>query len=423
MIRTTGMVKYMVAVIDLKWRKVMAAEFTKQMRKTHTIYMPQMLYYHNDLLCAAFAFGGYKLKVVPEYPNYEEETASLINKDYCTCATGIVGNLLSMVKDKNCDTEHIAFLEPQAGGACRAGNYYNLIIECLHKAGYNNIPVISLNYHGEEKHSGFQITPKLLVAAAASVCYSDLLMTLVEQIRPYEVNYGEADRVRDKWLKRLVGAIEKGQNIVGRKKIYERIISDFKKIKVADRKLSKVGIVGEIYIKFSPVGNYHLEDFLKKKCCDYRHGGFLNYCIYVVYSDMKNKELSRNRKLELSVYQKVIDYMCKLQGEVIDALKDNGMRYDASFKEMIKIKNEVLSDYYNIGDGWLMMSEAVDLIKQGYDKILIVHPFACLVSHVGGRGVIKALKQMYPNARITSVEYDYDQSRTLRESRLMLAIN
>lgn len=401
----------------------MQAEFVKSMRKTHTIYMPQMLYYHNDLLRAAFCFGGYQLKLVPEYPHYENEVASLINKDYCTCAIGIIGNIMCFLKDASCDPDKVAFLEPQAGGACRAGNYYNLIIECLHKTGYDRIPVISLNYQGNEKHSGFQINARMLMAAAAAVCYSDLLMTLVEQIRPYECNEGETDRLHEKWLARLSDSIKQGKNIIGRKKIYDHIIQDFKKIKTEKRQLSKVGIVGEIYIKYSPVGNCHLEEFLRKRSCDYRQGGFLNYCIYVVYSDMKNKELLRNKKIEIAAYQKVIDFLCNIQKGVTDALCTHGMKCDAPFGEMIKIKEEILSDYYNIGDGWLMAAEAIDLIRQGYDKILIVHPFGCLVSHVGGRGAIKAINDKYPNARITSIEYDYDQSKTLRESRLLLAIS
>lgn len=400
----------------------MKAEFTKEMKKTHTIYMPQMLHYHNELLCAAFGFGGYNLAVVPEYRHSYKSAESLVSKDYCTCAMGIVGNLMSFVESDDCDVDHTAILEPQAGGACRAGNYYNLIIGCLEKAGYGNIPVISLNYNGEEKHSGFQINPKMVSALVAAVCYSDLLMTLTQQIRPYEVNKGETDKLKQKWLLRLANAIKKGQNIIGRKKIYDHIITDFKKIKTEKREVSKVGIVGEIYIKFSPVGNEHLEDFLQSQNCDYRQGGFLNYCIYVVYSDMKNRELSRNKKIELAAYQKVIDFLCKQQNQLNESLDKAGMLYDTAFYDMLQMKEDILSDYYNIGDGWLMMAEANFLIKQGYDKILVVHPFGCLVSHVGGRGAIKALKDKYPHARISSVEYDYDQSKTLRESRIMLAI-
>lgn len=399
------------------------AEFTKRMRKTHTIYMPQMIHYHNDLLRAAFAYGGYQLEVVKEYDHYCKETFSTIGKDYCSCATGIVGSLLTMVTEGDCDTDRIAFLEPQAGGACRAGNYYNLIIECLKKSGFNRIPVLSLNYHGEEKHSGFSINARMLFGAVAGVCYSDLLMVLVQQLRPYEVHSGDCDALRKKWLDRLYQEISHGKLLFHREKIYQEIVEDFRKIEVdRTRDLNKVGIVGEIYIKFSPIGNCHLEDFLQQENCDYRQGGFINYCIYVVYSEMKNMELSKKNKLILGGYQKVVDYLCKAQKQINHVLSEAGFLHDSAFYELLEMKENVLSDYYNIGDGWLMTAEIVDLIKQGYDKILIVHPFGCLVSHVGGRGVIKALKDKHPNVNITSVEYDYDQSKTLRESRIMLAI-
>ena len=398
------------------------AEFTKQMRKTHTIYMPQMIHYHNDLLCAAFGYAGYDLRVVPEQKDYCKETFSTINKDYCTCATGIVGNLLSFLKSNPELADHIAFLEPQAGGACRAGNYYNLIIECLKKSGFPQVPVLSLNYHGLEKHSGFKINAKMVAAAVASVCYSDLLMVLTQQIRPYEVNAGETEALRGKWLRKLEHDLRNGRNILSRTKVYQAIIEDFKKIPIVPRELKKVGIVGEIYIKYSPIGNEHLEDFLSAHGCDYRQGGFINYCIYVVYSEMKLMELNGKNKALIAGYQKVINFICRAQETINSLLTKAGYKHDRNFYELENLKGNILCDYYNIGDGWLMTAEIIDLIEQGYDKIMIVHPFGCLVSHVGGRGVIKAIKERYPNAHITSVEYDYEQSKALRESRILLAI-
>lgn len=407
----------------IKMGETKNAEFTKSMQKTHTIYMPQMLHYHNDLLCAAFRRGGYHLAIVPEHEKYCKETFSTIGKDYCTCATGIVGNLLTFIKENESAKDTIAFLEPQAGGACRAGNYYDLIIQCLKKCGYSDIPVLSLNYHGMEQHSGFKINAKMLFGAVAAVCYSDLLMVLTQQMKPYEVNAGETERLRRRWLEKLAYDIEHGKNIFHREKIYQSIIEDFCQIRTTPKELTKVGIVGEIYIKYSPVGNNHLEDFLTEQCCDYRQGGFINYCIYIVYSEMKCMELLGKNKIELRLYQKVVDYLCKVQKQITDLLIQNQLKHDKNFYDLIRIKEDILSDYYNIGDGWLMLSEIIDLIQQGYDKILIVHPFGCLVSHVGGRGVIKAIKEKYPSAKVTSIEYDYDQSNTLRESRIMLAIS
>lgn len=399
------------------------AEFTRRKKKTHTIYMPQMLYYHNDLLKAAFAYGGYQLDIVPECKVFSKHAFSTVNKDYCTCATYIVGNLLTFLDSGQCDPKKVAFLEPQAGGACRAGNYYNLIIKCLQKAGYPYIPVISLNFDGSEKHSGFSITSQMLFAAVAAVLYSDFLMVLTQQIRPYEIHKGETEALRQNWLLRLSKDIQNGHHILKKREVYEQIIADFQKIKVdKSNPKKKVGITGELYIKYSPVGNNHLEDFLQELDCEYHIGTFTNYCIYVVYTSMQSMLLENGKPLYIKGHQKVIDYLCKLQKEFNEVLERAGLFYDAPFYDLKQCGEEIINEFYNIGDGWLIAAETVDLIKHGFDHVLLVHPFGCLVSHVGERGILKKIHDMYPNASVQSIEYDIDQSKTLRESRIMLAL-
>lgn len=416
-------IRYNIYIMSHSNERAKNAEFTKDMKKTHTIYMPDMLHYHNDLLCAAFAYGGYKLKIVPEHPTLSKYAFSTIGKDYCTCATYIVGNLLTLLETEGFDIDHTAFLEPQAGGACRAGNYYNLIINCLKKSGYEQIPVLSLNAHGLEKHSGFTINPRMVFGALAAVCYSDLLMLLVQQIRPYEINKGETDKLHRYWLEKLFSEISNGKALINRKNTYNTIIADFKKIPT-DMSIpkKKVGIVGEIYIKFSPIGNNKLEHFLMAQDCEYRQGGFLNYCAYVVYTEMKSMELQGSVKAVLTAYQKVIDILTSTQAVINECLETAGLTHDASFNELLTYADGILSTFYNIGDGWLIAGETIDLIKQGYDRVLMVHPFGCLVSHVAERGVLKKIHELYPNAVVSSVEFDYEQSVALRESRIMLAI-
>ena len=396
--------------------------FTKEMKKTHTIYMPDMLHYHNDLLIAAFSFGGYKLAIVPEYKEIPTQLLGLVNSGYCTCAMDIIGNLMGFVMDKNTDCSSIAILEPQAGGACRAGNYYNLIIQCLKKSGFN-IPVLSLNFMGEEQHPGFRINIRMLLAAVSAVCYGDILMSLYQQIRPYEKNPGDTKKVHEKWIKRLSDDISKGKNIFFREKIYQALIDDFKSIprfSHEEKPLKKVGVAGEIYIKYSPIGNRHLEEFLAKNEMEYRYEGFLNYCIYVVYTQMKSDEMNLASRFALGVYKWLISYMIRIQMKIGKNLEKNGFIADGCFEKMKEKAGQILNEYCNIGDGWLVLAEAMELLEKGYDKILIVHPFGCLVSHVAERGVLKKLRKMYPKANINTIEYDYDQSQTLRESRIML---
>lgn len=397
--------------------------FTKEMKKTHTIYMPDMLHYHNELLSAAFRLGGYNLAIVPECQEIPMNLLGLVNSGYCTCAMDIIGNLMAFIVDPKTDTSNIAILEPQAGGACRAGNYYDLIIQCIKKSGYH-IPVLSLNFRGAESHPGFKINPKMLLGAVAAVCYGDILMTLYQQISPYEKNPGDTKAVYDKWISKLSNDISKGKNLLFREKIYRNLVEDFKEIpgySREEKRLPRVGVAGEIYIKYSPIGNRHLEKFLADNKMEYRYEGFLNYCIYVVYTEMKSAELNLASGAELKIYQKLISYMTKMQGKISKILVDNGFLADGSFSSMQEKAGKLLNEYYNIGDGWLVLAEVMEMLEQGYDKILIVHPFGCLVSHVAERGVLKKLRQMYPGANINTIEYDYDQSKALRESRIMLA--
>ena len=198
----------------------------------------------------------------------------------------------------------------------------------------------------------------------------------------------------------------------------EEATHDFSK---EEKKLTKVGVAGEIYIKCSPIGNRHLEALLQDNGYDYKMEGFLNYCTYVVYTEMKCAELNRAPAIELWVYKKVIRYMMGMQRKLSRVLTENGFLCDGNFDKMREKSKDILSEYYNIGDGWLVMAEAIHMLEQGYNKILIVHPFGCLVSHVAERGVLKKLRKLYPEATINTIEYDYEQSKTLRDSRIMLA--
>ncbi len=411
------------------------AEFTKAMKKTHTIYMPDMLGYHNAFLRAAFAHAGYRLKIMKEDKGLVNYSLPYISGDYCLPAMMILGQMFATIESGKVDTEKIAFLEPQTGGACRAGNYYNSMIKSLERAGYGHIPVISLNVYGQEKHPGFSITPALIRGAVAAVCYGDLLMTLLQQVRPYENEPGTTQKCYDMWERRIVKDIRTGKNLSkqGRRKRYQEIVASFARIKrqpeanidgkTAKSKKTRVGITGEIYIKFSRIGNDNLEKFLQDQGCDYRMGGFVNYVIYLVNSERENQCLKGTSPAILAVLDKLCNYLEKLQLDINDAISKDGFLPDASFSKLQKLAEPIITKGCNIGDGWLIAGEVADLVEQGYDHILIVHPFGCLVSHVCERGIMKKLHNAYPNVNIQTIEYDYDTSKTLRESRLMLALS
>lgn len=401
------------------------AAFTRAMRKTHTIYMPDMLHYHNDLLKAAFRFAGYRLDVVPEYEELTPRVYQTVNPDYCTCAIGIVGNLLTMAEDPRFAGKPVAFLEPQMGGACRAGTYYELIIRSLHRCGHGEIPVLSLNLKGQEKQDGFRLNARMLFASLAAICLSDMLMALLLQLRPYEKHEGQTDALYQKWISRLAADLRRGRHLFFRRALYRQIAADFASIALDESKLKsckKVGIVGELYIKFSPVGNRHLEDLLREKDCEYRLGGFMNYCLFVIYTDMVSAGLKGKSRALLAAYRGAIRLLDRRQGSMHRVMDEYGFRHDALFCQLKDCSADIISDNYVIGDGWLIAGETVDHIKNGYDRVLAVHPFGCLVSHVGTRGTLGRIRSVYPGASVHSIEYDYDQSEAMRESRILLAL-
>ncbi|MBQ7535575.1 MAG: hypothetical protein IJT43_08155 [Stomatobaculum sp.] len=411
--------------------------FTKAMRRTHTIYMPDMLPYHGQLFCAAFRHAGYRLKIVPEASSYPKETYSTVSQDYCSPGIHIIGNALALVKElERKRGSHggaglrIAFLEPQSGGICKAGNLYHALINSLRRSGYSDIPVISLNPHAKELQSGFRLGPRLLTAGFVSVLYSDLLMQLTLQTRPYEKEKGSTDRLHRKWLRFLSGKIARGHCLFFRRAIYRRILKSYREIPLRDsdaeqmKSRVKVGISGEIFSKCAPSGNRHLEEVLQEQGLEYRLGGFLNYLIYVVYTESRIRQLGgtipRRYVFFCNVLQK---YMEACQRELCREMRRAGYNCDSEFSRMEKYAGTILDTGYNIGDGWLTAAEACDYIESGYRNVLLCHPFTCLVSHVGSRGIIKNLKKRYPKARVTSVEYDIHGSKAMLDSRILMALS
>lgn len=402
------------------------AEFTKAMKATHTILLPDMLHYHNALLQAAFASCGYHLEILPEEKNLPGYSLPYISNDYCFPTVLILGQVLAALQNGRFRPDRIAFMEPQTGGACRAGNIYNTIIECLNKAGYRQIPVISLNAFGEYRHRGFTITPKLLFRAIAAVCFGDLLMTLYQQVRPYECRRGEAQACWERWNRKLCADIRAGNHVSRkkRKERYRQIVHDFARIPVKERNIRRVGITGEIYIKFSPIGNEHLEEFLQEQDCAYRMGGFINYAIYTVDSELENQKLSGAGRGVQKAYDAVIRYLMHIQRDINQSIAgEKRFLPDADFLKMKEMAAPIIDKGCHTGDGWLIAAEVADLAEKGCESILIVHPFGCLVSHVCERGIMKKLHERYPKVNIQTVEYDYDSAHTLRESRILLGIS
>lgn len=350
--------------------------------------LPDMLHYHNALLQAAFSACGYYLEILPEEKNLPGYSLPYISGDYCFPTVLILGQIFA---------------------ALRSGQ----------------IPVISLNAFGREKHPGFTITPKLLLGAMTAVCFGDLLMTLYQQVRPYECRKGTAKSCWESWNQKLCTDIAAGKNTFGKKRreLYRQIVLDFAKIPIADRPIRQVGIAGEIYVKFSPIGNDHLEQFLQEQDCKYRMGGFVNYAIYTVDSEREEHRLPGAGWTVQKAYDMVIRFLSRIQQDINRSIAEsNRFLPDADFVKMKALAAPIIDRGCHTGDGWLVAAEVADLVEKGFENILIVHPFGCLVSHVCERGIMKKLHERYPKVNIQTVEYDYDSAHALKESRILLGI-
>lgn len=396
--------------------------FTRAMKKTHTILLPQMLEYHSPFLQAAFEANGYHFAVLQGGSHLKERALCCINNDYCYPGILIVGQMLEALQEGRYCADRVAFMEPQAGGACRAGNYYQVIIGALNRCGYGQVPVISLNYKGQERHPGFQITPRLFWNAVTAVCYGDLILSLYHQVKPYECEKGAADRVRAALEKELAAQIRERRG--GRRREgYRHILETFARIPVSGVPKRKVAVAGEIYIKYCSLGNHGLEKYLERQGCQCLMGGFINYAIYVLDSDYRAYLIDTKRPVLRKGYDLALAYLAKIQRELYQEVEEHG-RYemDMPFADMKKLVEELVGNDCITGDGWLVAAEAAMAAERGCRNVLIVHPFGCLVSHVCERGILKRLKARYPHVNFQTVEYDYDSSDALRESRILLGL-
>lgn len=400
------------------------AVFTRAMKKTHTILLPQMLEYHSPFLQAAFEGSGYRFAVMQGGKSLKNKAHRYINSDYCYPGVLIVGQFLDALENGMYPPDRVAFMEPQAGGACRAGNYYQVIRNTMKKCGHGEVPVISLNYKGQEKQPGFRITPRLFLNAMAAVCFGDLVMSLYQQVKPYERRKGETDDVRRGLEEDLMACIRRGcLREKDRQAAYRHILEAFGGIPVDRQDKKRVGISGEIYIKFSSLGNHRLEDYLHGQGCQIFMGSFVNYCIYVLDSDYRSYLIDHTRPVLRAGYEAALKLLKKVQREMFRAVGEHGrFETDLPFDELKKRAGQISGCDCITGDGWLVAAEAAEAIERGCGHVLIVHPFGCLVSHVCERGVLNRLRRLYPYANIQTIEYDYDSSDALRESRILMAL-
>ncbi|MBP3376968.1 MAG: 2-hydroxyacyl-CoA dehydratase [Clostridia bacterium] len=405
--------------------------FTKEMKKDYTILFPNMLPRHFKILARVFEHYGFKLKLLENGLGGDEKQvidAGLrnVHNDACYPALLVVGQFIHALESGEYDPHKVALLMTQTGGGCRASNYISLIRKALKKAGFEYVPVISLNFSGLEKNPGFRLTPSMLPRVIYAVLYGDLLMTLVNQTRATEKKKGSAEALADKWVDILVKEMtERRISYRSVKKNYKKIIEEFALIEKDEKPHVKVGIVGEIFVKFSPLGNNSLEDFLVSEGAEPVMAGLLDFMLYCMYNPIIDARLYGRGKATVPIYKLICAYFCKKQDDMIKAIRDEGsFTPPSSFKSTCHACEGYIGMGVKMGEGWLLTAEMLELIENGVENIVCTQPFGCLPNHIVGKGMMKPIKEKNPNINIVAIDYDAGATAVNQENRikLMLAV-
>ncbi len=403
-------------------------EFTKAMRKDYTILVPNMLSNHFKLLIRVFKNEGYNIELLKnEGRSVVECGLKYVHNDTCYPALLVIGQMIDALQSGKYDIHKVALVITQTGGGCRASNYIHLLRKALKKAGLEFVPVISLNLSGLEKNSGFKLTFGLVRRLIAAMAYGDLLMLLANQVRPYETTPGTADALVDKWASDLVTEFEHGKGFAksAMRSYMERITADFAAVPVdRTRKCVKVGIVGEIYVKFSSLANNHLEEFLAAEGCEVNVPGLMSFILFKVDNRIEDIKLYGGSKAKFMFCKALFDYLSGIEEIIIEAVKaKSAFNPPTAYSHLRELIYGIEGYGCKMGEGWLLTAEMLELIEGGYGNIVCAQPFGCLPNHIVGKGMIRRLRELHPESNIVPIDYDPGATRVNQENRIKLMLS
>ena len=399
--------------------------FTKEMKKDYTILVPNMLPTHFQLFINVFRVHGYNMKLLTASgPKIAETGLRFTHNDTCYPAILVIGQFMDALLSGEYDPKKTALIMFQTGGGCRASNYISLIRKALKKAGMEYVPVISFSLSDLERHPGFKVSLSLLHSLIYAVFYGDLLMALKNQVRPYETEKGAADRLVEMWANKLGKELGHSRRVSYQKakKNYDAMVGQFAAIPKEKREAVKVGIVGEIFVKYSPLGNNDLEQFLVSEGAEPVVPGLLDFCLYAVHNSVTDYKLYKKGKKTYPLYRYVYRYLCKKKKDVSAALTKGGFLGLTPFEEVVHMADDVINSAVKMGEGWLLTAEMMELSESGCQNIVCTQPFGCLPNHICGKGMMKPLKELRPDINIVAVDYDAGSSRVNQENRLKLML-
>ena len=399
--------------------------FTKEMREDYTVLIPNMLPMHFTLISKLLNNYGIKNEVLFTKGNNIKETGlKYTHNDACYPAIIVIGQFIDALQSGKYDTHKVALMMFQTGGGCRASNYINLIRKALKKAGFGYVPVISFSFAGLEDHPGFKLTLPMLHRMMYAVFYGDLLMLLRNQCRSYEINAGESEAVAQKWVDRLVE--EMTDERVSYKKVkenYKLIIKDFNAILRKDEKKVKVGVVGEIFVKYSPLANNDLENFLVSEGAEVTVPGLLDFLLYCIYNSIADYKLYGRGKITYPAIKIVYKFLLGKQMDLINIIKENSdFEPPTYFDHTVTLIKGYIGVGTKMGEGWLLTAEMLELAEKGVPNIVCTQPFGCLPNHICGKGMMRPIKEKNPNINIVAIDYDAGATEVNQENRIKLML-
>ena len=402
------------------------AVFTREMKQTHTILIPTMLPIHFSLIAAILRAQGYHVALLDADDTRAADIGLRhVHNDTCYPAILVVGQFLGALEQGLYDPERTALMLFQTGGGCRASNYIPLLRKAPAGAGLSQVPVVSFSPAGVERHPGFAPSLPMLYRMLFAVLYADLLCLLSRQCMPYELHSGDTQYTVDGWTTRLSTELAKGAfpRLSRVRETCRAILHDFSAIPRHRRDKPRVGIVGEIFVKYSPLGNNHLEDFLLKEGAEVAVPGLLDFFLYSTYNDVVDRRLYGTKPFRSCRNAIAVSFLSARQKELIDLIqKESDFTPPTSFAHVRTLASGIIGLGAKMGEGWLLAAEMVELAESGVRNIVCAQPFGCLPNHICGKGMMQPIKQRIPSLNIVAIDYDASATRINQENRIKLML-
>lgn len=398
-------------------------KFDDSMKDSYTILVPYMLPIHFRLITPVFKKSGYTIVPLDNVgDSVREEGLSHVHNDTCYPALLVIGQFIDALKSGKYDLNHTALAITQTAGGCRASNYLSLLRKALAMEGWEHIPTISINFSGLEKDSSLHFTLPLILRTVYGALYGDALMWLKNQVKPYEIHAGDTDRAIDEMIDFLIEELD-GNGYRQSKRIFQRIIDRFKQIERSEGRKIRIGIVGEIYMKYSPLGNRNLEDYLIKEGFEPVLSGVMDFILYVIENGLIDYRYYHRHAASHQWFEIAKSTIIHLQKNFINAIKKDGtFQAPDDFNDVIQNGKEFINPGVKMGEGWLLTSEVVTLIRTGVLNVISAQPFGCLPNHIVAKGMTRKIKEQYPFANIVAIDYDPSASSVNQENRIRLML-